>query len=232
MLALKPWRRCRSFWSDVEQALLPMSYQKEGQSDGQMKGKMTNLDRRKLLHAGIAWAVPLGTISLLSGCKESADVARPEGSSSAGPTNEGSPGSPNGATSNVAESEKPIVKPVEESEGKSMQVKYLEIVTADVEALVKQYSAVHGITFGEADVNLGNARVAQVAGGGMIGIRGPMRESEAPVIRPYTLVENLEEAVAAAAEAGAEVALPRMEIPGHGTIAIVILGGIECGFWQ
>ena len=37
---------------------------------------------------------------------------------------------------------------------------------------------------------------------------------------------------AAAAEAGAEIAMPPMEIPGQGMFAIVIHGGIDCGFWQ
>ncbi len=59
-----------------------------------------------------------------------------------------------------------------------------------------------------------------------------LRETETPVIRPYMLVENLEEAVAAAADAGAEIAIPSMELPGHGTIAVVTQGGIECGLWQ
>ena len=38
--------------------------------------------------------------------------------------------------------------------------------------------------------------------------------------------------LAAAKEAGAEIAIEKMAIPDHGTIAIAILGGIECGFWQ
>ena len=33
-------------------------------------------------------------------------------------------------------------------------------------------------------------------------------------------------------EAGAELALPPMEIPGHGTIALYLLGGNEHGLWQ
>ena len=176
---------------------------------------MPNLDRRKLLHAGIALAVPLGATSLLNGCQQSKDNAN----------NDGSP--------NVGETDESVVKPEQDSKGKFMQVQYLEIVTPDVDALCKQYSAVHGITFSEPDQNLGNARTAKLNGGGLIGIRAPMREDETPVIRPYVLIENLEEAVAAAADAGAEIAIPRMEIPGgHGTIAIVIQGGIECGLWQ
>jgi len=46
------------------------------------------------------------------------------------------------------------------------------------------------------------------------------------------LVPDIAAAAAAAAEAGAEVALPTMEFPGHGTCAIVVQGGIDFGFWQ
>ena len=113
-----------------------------------------------------------------------------------------------------------------------MKVHYLEIVTPKVDALCDQYSKIHNVTFSEPDPNLGGARTAKLNGGGLIGIRGPLRETETPVVRPYTLVENLKEAVAAAADAGAEIAIPSMEIPGHGTIAVVIQGGVERGLWQ
>jgi uncharacterized protein len=115
---------------------------------------------------------------------------------------------------------------------KSMPVHYLEIVTPEVEAVCAQYSKVFGVTFGEPDPNLGGARTTKLAGGGTLGIRGPLRDDEAPVVRPYMLVEDIAAAVAAAAEAGAEVALPSMELPGHGTCAIVVQGGIDFGFWQ
>ena len=63
-------------------------------------------------------------------------------------------------------------------------------------------------------------------------MRAPMRESEEPVVRPYWLVNDIEAAVAAAVEAGGEVAHPPMEIPGHGRFAIFIQGGIHHGLWQ
>ena len=113
-----------------------------------------------------------------------------------------------------------------------MNLHYLEIVTAEVDALCNQYASIHGVAFSEPVANLGGARMAKLNGGGSIAIRGPLRDTEAPVIRPYTLVDHLNAAVNAAANAGAEIALPSMEIPGHGTIAIVIQGGIECGLWQ
>ena len=66
----------------------------------------------------------------------------------------------------------------------------------------------------------------------MVGVRAPMRESEVPVVRPYWLVDDIESAVAAAEDAGGEVAHPPMKIPGHGTFAIYIKGGVEHGLWQ
>jgi len=116
--------------------------------------------------------------------------------------------------------------------GAAMKIQYLEIVTPDVDALCNQYSAIHAIRFSKPDANLGGARTATLNGGGLIGIRGPLRDTETPVIRPYVLVDDIKASVAAAAGACAEIAISSMEIPGHGTIAIVIQGGIECGLWQ
>ena len=113
-----------------------------------------------------------------------------------------------------------------------MQLHYLEIVTSDAAALCELYVAAHGITFGDPEPSLGNARIATLDGGSKLAIRGPLRPDEAPVIRPYIHVKDLSATIAAAEKAGAEVAIPQMEIPGHGTIGIVILGGIECGYWQ
>jgi len=51
-------------------------------------------------------------------------------------------------------------------------------------------------------------------------------------VRPYWLVDDIEAAVTAAVEHGAVVAHPPLEIPGHGTFAIYIQGGIHHGLWQ
>ncbi len=113
-----------------------------------------------------------------------------------------------------------------------MKIQYLEIVTPDVESLCDTYAKLHNVTFGDAEPNLGGARTATLADGGMLGIRGPLREDEAPVVRHYILVDEIQATVAAADAAGAQVALPPMELPGHGTCAIVIAGGVEIGYWQ
>jgi predicted enzyme related to lactoylglutathione lyase len=113
-----------------------------------------------------------------------------------------------------------------------MRAHYLEIVTPEVDSVCAAYSAAHDVTFGDPDAGLGNARTARLDAGSLVGVRAPMHEMEQPVVRPYWLVDDIQAAVAAAVEAGAEVAHPPMEIPGHGTFAIYITGGIQHGLWQ
>jgi predicted enzyme related to lactoylglutathione lyase len=59
-----------------------------------------------------------------------------------------------------------------------------------------------------------------------------MHETEEPVVRPYLLVDDIEAAAKAAAEAAGEIAHPPMEITGHGKFAIFIQGGIQHAPWQ
>ena len=113
-----------------------------------------------------------------------------------------------------------------------MQIHYLEIVTPDVDATCNAYQALHNVSFSAPQAGLGNARTAPLPGGGMVGVRAPMHETEEPVVRPYVLVDDVEAAVVAAVEAGGEIAHPPLEIPGHGTFAIYIQGGIHHGLWQ
>lgn len=114
----------------------------------------------------------------------------------------------------------------------ALKVQYLEIVTPLVDETCESLAKAHGVVFGEPIMELGNARTADLADGGRIGVRAPMRDTETPVVRPYLLVDDIEAAVKAAKKAGAEVAIPPMEIPGQGTFSIYILGGIEHGLWQ
>lgn len=117
-------------------------------------------------------------------------------------------------------------------QGKAMQVHYLEIVTPDVDATCRTLSKIHGVEFGEPEEMLGNARTAALADGGRLGVRAPMRDDEEPVTRPYLLVDDIEAATAAAREAGAEIAIPPLELPGQGTFSIYIQGGVQYGLWQ
>ena len=113
-----------------------------------------------------------------------------------------------------------------------MKVHYLEIVASDVNAVCAAYEASQGIEFGAADPLLGGARTARLRDGGNIGVRGPLRDTEKPIVRPYWLVEDIQAALDAASERGAFVAHPPLEIPGKGTFAIYIQGGIDHGLWQ
>ena len=113
-----------------------------------------------------------------------------------------------------------------------MQVHYLEIVTPDVEDTCNALAAQHGVTFSEPEAMLGNARVAMLEGGGRIGVRAPMRDDEAPVVRPYMLVDDIEAASKATEAAGADFAMRATEIPGQGKFAIYLMGGIQHGLWE
>lgn len=113
-----------------------------------------------------------------------------------------------------------------------MKIQYLEIVTKDVDAVCAAYASAHNVKFGEPVAELGNARTAALAGGGLVGVRAPLRDTEAPVVRPYWLVDDIAAAVAAAVEAGGKLAVPPMAIPGYGTFAIYLHGGNDHGLWQ
>lgn len=117
-------------------------------------------------------------------------------------------------------------------EERAVMIQYLEIVTPDVDATSDALEATRDVSFGEPIPELGNARTAPLENGGRIGVRAPMRETESPVVRPYLLVEDIEAAVDAVHASGAEIAMMPTEIPGQGTFAIYILGGIQHGLWQ
>ena len=113
-----------------------------------------------------------------------------------------------------------------------MQVHYLEIVTTDVDGVCATYARLYDVTFGPADAALGGARTAPLLDGGLLGVRAPMHAAEEPVVRPYLLVDDIEAAAKAAAEAGAMIAHAPIEIPGRGKFAIFIQGGVHHGVWQ
>jgi predicted enzyme related to lactoylglutathione lyase len=120
----------------------------------------------------------------------------------------------------------------DKKKAEGMQVYYLEVVTKDVDQVCAAYSAAGGVKFGKPDAGLGGARTAPLPGGGMVGVRAPLRDTEAPVVRPYWLVQDIKAAVAAARKAGGQVAVEPTAIPGHGTFAIYVQGGVDHGLWE
>lgn len=120
----------------------------------------------------------------------------------------------------------------ERNEEEAMNIHYLEIVTPQVDETCKALEKTHGVTFGKAVPEFGNARMTRLKNGGRIGVRPPMRETEEPVVRPYILVDNMEAAVEAAKAAGGQFAMLPTEIPGQGKFSIYFLGGIQYGLWQ
>ena len=83
-----------------------------------------------------------------------------------------------------------------------MKIHYLEIVTPEVDEACMNYAKLHNVTFTDADPFLGGARTAELSNGGKIGIRGPMRDDELPVVRHYLLVDAIQATVDAAATSG------------------------------
>ncbi|ALO42324.1 Putative hydroxylase [Pseudoalteromonas phenolica] len=114
----------------------------------------------------------------------------------------------------------------------TMKIHYLEIVTPDVEAVCKAYEHSQNASFSQPDEMLGGAKTSLLQDGSILGVRGPLRENETPVVRPYYLVDDIEAAVQHVEAQGAEIAMTPMEISEKGKFAIYIIGGIEQGFWE
>ena len=114
----------------------------------------------------------------------------------------------------------------------ALKIHFLEIVTPSADATCEVLSQIHGADFGDPVAELGGARTAALSDGGLISVRAPMHAGEKPAVRPYVMVDDIDAAIAHAREAGAEIAIAGMPIPGRGTIAIYILGGIEHGLWE
>ena len=113
-----------------------------------------------------------------------------------------------------------------------MAVHYLEIVSDDVDTLAGLYQQVHGLSCGSPDPDLGQARAAARADGTLVGIRKPLAAHEPPIMRTCLAVEDIQQAVKKAEDAGATIAYPPTRQGRRGTFAIVIHGGVQHGLWQ
>lgn len=113
-----------------------------------------------------------------------------------------------------------------------MNIHYLEIVCEDVDAQCAALEALHGVSFGEARPELGQARTAIASDGTMIGVRGPLAPGDMLITRTYVEVADIAKAVADAEAAGGMLAYPPTEQGDSGTWAIYIHGGVQMGLWQ
>ncbi len=113
-----------------------------------------------------------------------------------------------------------------------MSVHYLEFVCRDVSKQCDVLKESHGLSFGPGVPDLGNARIAQGAGGIKIGVRAPLADQENPTVRSYLAVDDIALAVDAAERAGAVIAYPPTQQGETGTWAIYILDGLQVGLWQ
>lgn len=76
-----------------------------------------------------------------------------------------------------------------------MAVRYLEIVSNDVETLTELYERIHGLSFGLPNPELGQARGCSQLDGGLIGIRKPLAAHKQSIMRTYLAVEDIQQAV-------------------------------------
>lgn len=117
-------------------------------------------------------------------------------------------------------------------ERSSPVIHYLEIVTPNVDAACATYAQIHGLTFGQPDAAMGQARLAQRSDGGLVGIRAPLAAHEDPIMRTYLAVTDIAAAAKAVEARGAVLAYPPTSQGDHGTFAIYIEGGVQHGLWQ
>jgi len=114
----------------------------------------------------------------------------------------------------------------------NVRIHYLEIVSHDVGAQCAALERMHGLSFGPAVADLGQARIAEAPDGSLIGVRAPLAQHEQPIIRTYLEVEDIAGAVEEAEAAGAVIAYPPTQQGDTGTWAIYILGDVQIGLWQ
>jgi len=111
-------------------------------------------------------------------------------------------------------------------------IRYLEIVTPDVDGTIAVLESAGGAKFSGPIAELGNGRLAELPDGSQISVRAPMHDAEVPVTRTYFLTDDIDAATDAAVAAGAELAHPPLEIPGRGKFSIFFHGENQFGYWQ
>ncbi|AEJ60836.1 hypothetical protein Spith_0556 [Spirochaeta thermophila DSM 6578] len=113
-----------------------------------------------------------------------------------------------------------------------MHVHYVEIVSTSVDAQCSFLKQVYGLSCDTMVEDLGNARVATMPNGVLVGVRSPLGDHEQPIVRTYFEVSDIMAAMRRAEAAGALIAYPPTKQGETGTWAICILDGIQYGLWQ
>lgn len=112
---------------------------------------------------------------------------------------------------------------------------WVDLATADVDASVAFYSGLFGWTYGAA------GPPEETGGYGMFMLRekyvagiGPLQnETQPPVWSTYLAVDDADETLAAATDAGGQVAMPAMDVMDAGRMAFLIdPDGAFVGLWQ
>ena len=138
-------------------------------------------------------------------------------------------------TESTVRQDQPAPEVQESKEEKAVQVQYLEIVTPDVDAMCGTLEKLHGVSFSDPVAEFGNARTAALEGGGLIGVRAPMRADEAPrgtAVRCWSMTSRPPSRRHRAAGAVIAHAAHGRFPASLGTFAIYIQGGIQHGLWQ
>lgn len=113
-----------------------------------------------------------------------------------------------------------------------MKIAYLEIVTPDVDGTIAVLEQSTGAKFSDPRPELGNSRLANMEGGGQVGVRAPMHDGEKPVTRTYFATDEIDTSTDVAIKAGGELAHPVMELPGTCKFSIFFKGNNEFGLWE
>lgn len=108
----------------------------------------------------------------------------------------------------------------------------LKLVTTGVGAVCQTHERLPEVGFGQPVTSPGNARTAKSPRDGLVGARGSPRTTKQPLVRSYLLGSEIEAAMAKAATAGSQIALPPMEVPRYGECQNFAQGDVEHRLWQ
>lgn len=74
---------------------------------------------------------------------------------------------------------------VDAYKGTVMIIHYLEIVSLDVDAACNAHEIAHSVSFRLPDDLPGGAKTCVLSDDSIVGVRGQLRDTDEPVVRPY-----------------------------------------------